>query len=100
MSQIINDAVLKSALNGDFGPIRSVPKTDLHAHLVLSAPFASFKEISKGKIKSPPARFKNLEDFLEFVKAEFFAGLDNYARHFFHSHFYVMNPVFGAALKA
>jgi len=77
MAQLINDFVLEAAVQGDFSLIKSVPKTDLHAHLVLSAPFDCYKKISKGRIKTPPARFKNLDDFLEFVKAEFFPILDS-----------------------
>ena len=75
--RIINDTILKAACAGDLAPLKGVAKTDLHTHLVLSAPFSTYTKLSAGRIKPPPERFNNLDHFLEFVRAEFFPLLNS-----------------------
>lgn len=74
---MITRDVLEAALAGDYSKIKALPKTDLHAHLVLSAPFETYQRISKGKITAPPKRFHNLDHFLQYVREEFFPILDS-----------------------
>ncbi|MCB0310155.1 MAG: hypothetical protein KDD42_02900 [Bdellovibrionales bacterium] len=85
----ITREVLEAALNGDWEPIKSLPKTDLHAHLLLSAPFTAYENLIDGNIRPPPERFRNLDHFLEYVKQEFFpifTDIDSY-RTIIHSAF-------------
>lgn len=69
---IITKTVLEAGRDGNLKPLKSVPKTDLHAHAVLSAPFETYLEISAGKIRRPPERFQDLDHFLAYVKEAFF----------------------------
>ncbi len=68
----ITKEVLESALRGDLGPLRSIPKTDLHAHLQLSAPFAHYQKLAGGALIEPPAHFDGLPHFLSYLRGNFF----------------------------
>lgn len=47
--------------------IRLIPKADLHAHMILSAPFQTLKRLSQKTIPHPPDRFASLLEFLEWL---------------------------------
>ena len=66
MTTTITKELLEGALDGQRNPLRSVPKSDLHAHLLLSPPFEAFKKLSPG-IKSPPRYFKTFSDFHDYI---------------------------------
>lgn len=73
----ITSEILELSLAGDLAALKAVPKTDLHAHLVLSAPFDTYRHISEGKIEAPPQRFRDLEHFLKYVREKFFPLLNS-----------------------
>lgn len=54
-----------------------LPKTDLHLHSVLSAPFAAYQQMSVKRIPEPPAKFKDLKNFLLFFEEHFFPLFQN-----------------------
>ena len=64
----ITEDRLASALAGDWTGMRAAPKTDLHAHVMLSAPFAAYQRIAAGAIPAPPRRFSGFEAFDRYVR--------------------------------
>src|SRR4051794_23776308 len=55
------------ALSGDLSELRRVPKTDLHAHLLLSAPFEVYARSSPAVVPRPPERFFGFAEFDEYL---------------------------------
>jgi adenosine deaminase len=75
------ESILK---NRDKIEIKKVPKADLHAHMILSAPFSAYRDIAGAKIKPPPERFPGgLAEFLEYLRREIFIHLKS-LDHFRH----------------
>ncbi len=74
---MITDEIMQQAAAGDLAPLRRVPKTDLHNHFILSAPFSTYQRISAGAIKPAPERFGGLEDFLQYLRDQYFPRLQN-----------------------
>ncbi|MBX7137640.1 MAG: hypothetical protein K1X83_06620 [Oligoflexia bacterium] len=64
--QRLTQRILEQARAGDMRALKSVPKTDLHAHVDLSCPFNTYSRIARGRITIPPERFCSLDHFLEF----------------------------------
>lgn len=66
----------------DLQAIRRVPKADLHAHAVLSAPFATYQRLSSGKLAVAPEKFANFSEFQIYLREQLFQylnSLDNLA---------------------
>lgn len=56
--------------------IKQLPKADVHAHMILSAPFKAYQDIAGEKIKAPPSRFPGgLNEFLNYLRQEIFVHL-------------------------
>ena len=51
--------------------IKKLPKTDLHLHSVLSAPFDIYKKLSGGTLKNPPKKFSSLHEFLDYIEVAY-----------------------------
>jgi adenosine deaminase len=63
--------------------LRSIPKGDCHAHLVFSAPRAVYKALAPAHYQEPPPRFRDLADFLQYLRTTMFPilqGVEN-VRH-------------------
>jgi len=70
---MITENILKT---GDLQAIKSIPKADIHAHMILSAPFEAYQEIAGSSIKTPPLRFNGgLGEFLNYLRSEVFVHL-------------------------
>jgi adenosine deaminase len=70
---MIEEKILKA---GDLKAIKSIPKADIHAHMILSAPFEAYQEIAGAEIKTPPSRFDGgLGEFLDYLRKEVFVHL-------------------------
>ena len=67
---MITEEVLVSALRGEWNGIRSIPKTDLHAHMLLSVPFDSYRKAFGKEVNRPPERFSSLSEFLQYLRSE------------------------------
>lgn len=60
----ITNKVLQAAVQGDYSGLLQLPKADLHAHVLLSAPLADTERILNAPIPKPPSVFNSLQDFL------------------------------------
>ncbi len=70
--------------NKDKAGLKKLPKADLHAHMILSAPFSAYRDIAGAAIKPPPERFPGgLSEFLEYLRREIFIHLKS-LDHFRH----------------
>jgi len=57
----------------DIESIRKIPKADVHAHMVLSAPFSAYQEVFESSLEPPPDIFTGgLPHFLQYLKTAFF----------------------------
>jgi len=56
--------------------VKKLPKADVHAHMILSAPFKAYQDIAGDNIKPPPQRFPGgLNEFLNYLRQEIFIHL-------------------------
>lgn len=72
MSQKITSEILDAALAGEWSALRRVPKTDLHAHLLLCAPPSVYARLGGPGFPAPPRRFDNLGTFLQYLRDHYF----------------------------
>lgn len=63
----ITTEIMESAGVGNLSALRAVPKSDLHAHIMLSAPFKKFKLIAGDLIPEPPITFESFQKFDEYL---------------------------------
>lgn len=61
----------------DLQAIRRVPKADLHAHAVLSAPFATYQRLSSKKLSAAPEKFANFSEFQRYLRQYLFQYLNS-----------------------
>jgi adenosine deaminase len=65
----ISDSLLLEAQQGNLQPLQALPKSELHAHLLLSAPWSVFEQLA-GKKLERPQRFAGLAAFFDFIRAQ------------------------------
>lgn len=67
---MLTDRILR---DGDLDAIRKIPKADVHAHMILSAPFSAYQEVFDAPIEPPPKVFQGgLLEFLQYLKTSIF----------------------------
>ena len=57
-------------LNSGIAALKKLPKADLHSHILLSAPFQAYQEISDRSLALPPKQFKSFLDFQSYLARE------------------------------
>lgn len=62
-------------------PFLKLPKGDLHAHILLSAPFECYQTLSGGKLSRPPRKFSGLQQFVRYVFENFLPLLSSIEAH-------------------
>lgn len=73
--------VFESAISGDNSHLISIPRTDLHAHGLLSASFERVKKILPS-IPPPPEQFNNFKEFIDYININYFSVNDISAYEF------------------
>lgn len=71
MNSRFSEEVFRTAAEGDFSLLRSVPKADLHAHGGLSCSFDRVKTIAPS-VKMPPSSFANFDEFDRYLAENYF----------------------------
>lgn len=67
----LTQAVFNRALAGDLLALQSLPKADLHTHVLLAAPHEVTAAHLAVSLPQPPSRFPSLQSFLEHLDAHY-----------------------------